>query len=248
MTEDIEGRNPGRRMALGHQAVCIATECQSAGTGGGGLCHSHYDRMKECVGKALGNGGRVDPRKLSEDRIEQALRGFLGEFGEAVCCPRSPWRGTATRREVFVRCVQHSGQWTERHEVILLTHSEGKQQERIEQMAATISAQAERIAELERIIDSLQSGHETDPNGWDHDSNYAYSHTGFLRARREAFERSEGVCQGCGFEDAKDGHHWERPGEYTAPSELEGRHLTALCRECHALITAARQRKGIGPN
>lgn len=254
MTERIETKKPGRsadysatRPALEHETVCSAPGCRAA-SWSDGLCHNHLDRVKVLTGEALGleSRSRVNPRKLTAAEIEQVLEKFLGPYGDEVCCPRSQVQGDSTRRDCFVLFIQRGGQWTDRHQALLLAYDSGTKEKRIEEMAATISAQADRIAELERMIESLQSGHDTSPNGgWDHDSDYDYSHSGFRRARNEALARSDGVCQGCGFEVASDGHHWERPGEYTAPADLEGRHLTALCRECHALITSERRRKSI---
>lgn len=260
MTEGIEINNQGRsadysatRPAREHETVCSAPGCRAAAWSGS-LCHNHQDRVKVLTGEVLGREKRkrVNPRKLTSAEIERVLERFLGSFGDDVCCPRSRVQGNATRRDCFVLFIQHGGQWTQKHQLMLLAHADGAKQKRIEQMASTISAQEARIEELERIIESLKSGLEIHPNGgWDHDSEYDYSHAGFQRAREEAFDRSDRVCQGCGFEAATDGHHWERPGEYTEPAELDGRHLTALCHECHALITSERRRKSssaIGSN
>lgn len=62
---------------------------------------------------------------------------------------------------------------------------------------------------------------------------------GYRSAREEAFARSEGVCQGCGLVDCDEAHHWAtkyHPDCVTHPNDL-----TALCKDCHALVTQYRR-------
>jgi len=58
-------------------------------------------------------------------------------------------------------------------------------------------------------------------------------------ARGAAFARSDGVCQFCGSEDAREAHHWAL--EYPPGFMVEGKDLTALCIPCHNIATTIRR-------
>ena len=60
-----------------------------------------------------------------------------------------------------------------------------------------------------------------------------YRHPTSRRSRDECFDRSDGICQGCGLDDAHEGHHWTYPPE----ADTTGNHLTAFCTYCHDIIT-----------
>ena len=61
-----------------------------------------------------------------------------------------------------------------------------------------------------------------------------YGHS-YRKARKKAFDRSAGVCQFCGQRNADEAHHW------SYPKHIEGRHLTALCKQCHWIATTMRR-------
>ena len=66
-----------------------------------------------------------------------------------------------------------------------------------------------------------------------------YKHPAYLAARRDAFNRSAGLCQVCGQRPAEEAHHWDVL--YPAPEHMTGDYLTALCKECHEYATATRR-------
>ena len=66
-----------------------------------------------------------------------------------------------------------------------------------------------------------------------------YKHPAYLAARRDAFNRSAGLCQFCGLRPAEEAHHWDM--RYPAPEHMTGDRLTALCKECHHTATTARR-------
>lgn len=70
----------------------------------------------------------------------------------------------------------------------------------------------------------------------------------YRRARKRAFKRSGGICQACGCEAADEGHHWAVI--YPQDAELSHHDLTALCTDCHRIITAMRRarRSGLCPS
>ena len=75
------------------------------------------------------------------------------------------------------------------------------------------------------------------------DNSFAYyHHPQYLRARADAFARSDGMCQFCGQRTARHAHHWAM--NYPAPEALTGDDLTALCRDCHLLATTVRRFQG----
>ena len=61
---------------------------------------------------------------------------------------------------------------------------------------------------------------------------------GFRRARRAAFQRSDGMCQLCGLFPAEEAHHWA--WRYPADADITADDLTALCRPCHWVVTLRR--------
>ena len=61
---------------------------------------------------------------------------------------------------------------------------------------------------------------------------------GYRRARRGAFQRSDGWCQFCGLFPAEEAHHWG--WRYPADTEITADDLTALCRRCHWVATLVR--------
>ena len=73
---------------------------------------------------------------------------------------------------------------------------------------------------------------------------FDYQHPAFRRARDQAFERSGGVCQFCGLEEAEHAHHWSGYMErhYKPPEETKPEDLTALCSACHRIATAIKAR------
>ena len=73
---------------------------------------------------------------------------------------------------------------------------------------------------------------------------YNYRHPQYLTARREAFDRSGGICQFCGQREAMSGHHWAI--EYGPEEEVTPDSLTALCQPCHEVATAMRKFVRIG--
>ena len=64
---------------------------------------------------------------------------------------------------------------------------------------------------------------------------YNHRHPTARRARKACLDRSNRICQGCGEQEATEGHHWTYPPE----EETTAAHLTAFCRNCHDLITWA---------
>ena len=68
-----------------------------------------------------------------------------------------------------------------------------------------------------------------------HPRRYDHRHPTPQRAREECIDRSDGICQGCGDQEATEAHHWTYPsGERTTAD-----HLTGFRRFCHDLITWA---------
>ena len=67
----------------------------------------------------------------------------------------------------------------------------------------------------------------------------------YQKARKLAMKRSNGVCQFCGQRSAKEVHHWSWP-KY--PKEINGDHLTALCKPCHEIATTLRRFTKYGGN
>ena len=72
------------------------------------------------------------------------------------------------------------------------------------------------------------------------------SHTGFnyedpvyLRARDEAFARSNGACQFCGQQPALEAHHWAV--DYPPAYKTKANDLMALCADCHFVATTLRR-------
>ena len=79
--------------------------------------------------------------------------------------------------------------------------------------------------------------------GWG-PSDFDYSHPAFRSARKEAIERSDGMCQFCGLAEATDAHHWAPPGSYPAAEDTLAKDLTAVCSDCHHVATAIRRQAG----
>ena len=61
----------------------------------------------------------------------------------------------------------------------------------------------------------------------------------FQKAKRLAMARSDGTCQHCGLRKAEEGHHWTWP-DYPSDDEIQGHHITALCKPCHDFATVLR--------
>jgi len=59
-------------------------------------------------------------------------------------------------------------------------------------------------------------------------------------ARRQAFSRSEGLCQSCGVQRAEEAHHWAFTN-YPSGDQVTGNDLIAVCKTCHYMITALRR-------
>ena len=68
---------------------------------------------------------------------------------------------------------------------------------------------------------------------------FNYQHEAYLRARDEAFARSNGRCQFCGLQPATEAHHWAV--HYPPAHETTADDLTALCAACHLLATTLRR-------
>ena len=62
---------------------------------------------------------------------------------------------------------------------------------------------------------------------------YNHRHPTARRARKACLDRSNRICQGCGEQEATEGHHWTYPPE----EETTADHLTGFCPYCHHLIT-----------
>ena len=62
---------------------------------------------------------------------------------------------------------------------------------------------------------------------------------GFQDARLVAARRSDGICQFCGRQPERDGHHWAR--RYPPDSKITGDDITSLCGPCHRIATAIRR-------
>lgn len=68
---------------------------------------------------------------------------------------------------------------------------------------------------------------------------------GYQHARREAFARSNSICQGCGQRDAAEAHHWAgtlHAGPYPQDRDVCADDLTAVCKDCHDFFTETRRR------
>ena len=61
----------------------------------------------------------------------------------------------------------------------------------------------------------------------------------YRKAKRFAMARSDGTCQLCGLRKAEEGHHWTWP-DYPSDDEIQGHHITALCKPCHDFATVLR--------
>ena len=59
-------------------------------------------------------------------------------------------------------------------------------------------------------------------------------------ARKEAFDRSNGVCQFCGLAPASEAHHHAYP-KYPREKDLSADDLVALCKPCHQTATYIRR-------
>ena len=68
---------------------------------------------------------------------------------------------------------------------------------------------------------------------------FDYQHPAYLRARAEAFARSNGLCQLCGQQPAVEAHHWG--ADYPPAHETRADDLTPLCAECHSIATTLRR-------
>ncbi len=67
---------------------------------------------------------------------------------------------------------------------------------------------------------------------------------GYRRARKEAFARSNKICQHCGLRPATQAHHWAL--RYPADHEITANDLTALCDRCHHGATFQRLLDRVG--
>ena len=74
-------------------------------------------------------------------------------------------------------------------------------------------------------------------------SQYNYKHPRHLKARADAFKRSDGQCQFCGKAAAVEGHHWAWP-KYPMEDVITGDDMIALCNVCHEVATTLRRFKG----
>ena len=61
----------------------------------------------------------------------------------------------------------------------------------------------------------------------------------FPKARLDAIERSNNICQFCGMHEATHAHHWAL--SYPSGTEVTADDLTALCFICHDIATALRR-------
>ena len=68
---------------------------------------------------------------------------------------------------------------------------------------------------------------------------FPYHDPVYLRARDEAFARSNDLCQLCGQEDAVEAHHWAV--DYPPAHKTTANDLTALCADCHFIATTLRR-------
>ena len=68
---------------------------------------------------------------------------------------------------------------------------------------------------------------------------FNYQDPVYLGARKEAFARSNGLCQFCGQQRAAQAHHWA--GDYPPADETTADDLTALCDQCHLIATTLRR-------
>ena len=60
-----------------------------------------------------------------------------------------------------------------------------------------------------------------------------YTGENYVHARDEAFDRSKGMCQLCGWRKATVAHH--HATEYPSSEAVTGNDFTALCQTCHNL-------------
>lgn len=61
----------------------------------------------------------------------------------------------------------------------------------------------------------------------------------YPNSKRIAFARSNGKCQFCGMQRAREAHHWAWPN-YPSGDNVSHADLTALCKTCHELATVMR--------
>ena len=70
-------------------------------------------------------------------------------------------------------------------------------------------------------------------------SEFNYAHSVYLRAKADAFARSSDICQLCGQEEAAEAHHWAVA--YPPADKTKANDLTALCADCHFIVTTLRR-------